>query len=214
MEGNAASPAAQDAWLLGQILDLGEGQPRGEGVDRVRYVPVVGVQEAWLAGVAKHGARQERHVPTAVRIFVHGAGIWWLPEDDEVGFVSNMGFAVVLPSAFAARGGGAAETRRRMAMTAAAASNKSRGDDVAATTHEDDHAAGADSPDLPDGRSAAAACGRVAHGRPARPWRAAARHGHHQRPAAHDGDRRRAAARSGAGTLHRGVTTWHKRRAA
>lgn len=167
-----------------------------------------------MARRSSHGARQERHVPTAVRIFVHGAGIWWLPEDDEVGFVSNMGFAVVLPSAFAARGGGAAETRRRMAMTAAAASNKSRGDDVAATTHEDDHAAGADSPDLPDGRSAAAACGRVAHGRPARPWRAAAQHGHHQRPAAHDGDRRRAAARSGAGTLHRGVTTWHKRRAA
>lgn len=210
MEGNAASPAAQDAWLLGQILDLGEGQPRGEGVDPVRYVPVVGVQEAWLAGVAKHGARQERHVPTAVRIFVHGAGIWWLPEDDEVGFVSNMGFAVVLPSAFAARGGGAAETRRRMAMTAAAASNKSRGDDVAATTHEDDHAAGADSPDLPDGRSAAALVAGGDGGRP--PWRAAEAR-HHQRPAAHDGDRRRSGGRA-AGTLHRGVTTWHKRRAA
>jgi len=94
-----ATPRAQAAWLLGHILDLGEGQPRGEGVDSVRDVPVVGVQEAWLAGVAKHGARQERLVPTAVRIFVHGVGVWWLPEDDEVGFVSNMGLAVVLPSA-------------------------------------------------------------------------------------------------------------------
>lgn len=51
-------PRAQKAWLLSHHLNLGDGQPRGEGVDPVPNVPVVGVEEAWLAGVSQD-ARQE-----------------------------------------------------------------------------------------------------------------------------------------------------------
>jgi len=72
----------QEPWLLGHGLKLGVSEPGGEAIEHAR----VGAEEAWLAGTGA-GARQERLVPTAMRVFVHGVGVRWRPEEHNKGLI-------------------------------------------------------------------------------------------------------------------------------
>lgn len=73
---------AQEPWLLGYRLELGISEPGGEAIEHAH----VEAEEAWLAGVGA-GARQERLVPTAMHVFVHGVGVRWRPKEHNKGLI-------------------------------------------------------------------------------------------------------------------------------